>query len=264
MRDFEFLRAGSVAEAVAALRGAAESKALAGGQSLIPLLKHELAQPQRVVSLAGIGALRGLRVEGRALVAGALTTHAELESSPEVRRALPALAALAGGIGDPQVRQRGTLGGSLAHADPAADHPAALLGLGGTVVSDRREIAADGFVRGLFETALAPDELVTSVRYPIPDAAAWEKLPQPASRFALVGVFVARFGREARVAVTGAAGRVFRWAAAERALAGSFSAAALQGLEAPAEGLLDNPDASAAYRAHLIGVLARRAVARCA
>jgi carbon-monoxide dehydrogenase medium subunit len=264
MRDFEFQRAGSVAEAVAALRRGGEAKCLAGGQSLIPLLKLELAQPERVVSLAGVQALRGVRVEKGRLVVGALATHAELETSEAVRRALPALAELAGGIGDPQVRQRGTLGGSLAHADPAADHPAAVLGLGATVHTDRREIAADDFFRGLYETALAPDELVTAVRYPIPEAAAWEKFPQPASRFALVGVFVARAGGRVRVAVTGAASRVFRWSEAERALEGRFAAEALQGLEVPPEGLLANADAGADYRAHLIGVLSRRAVARCA
>ena len=263
MREFEFQRARSVAEAVAALRGGGEAKWLAGGQSLIPLLKHELAQPDRLVSLAGIETLRGVRVEKGTLVVGALATHAELAASEAVRRARPALAELAAGIGDPQVRQRGTLGGSLAHADPAADHPAALLALAATVHTDRRQIAAHDFFRGLYETALAPDELVTAVHYPIPEAAAYEKFPQPASRFALVGVFVARAGRGVRVAVTGATSRVFRWSEAERALEARFSEAALPGLRVPPEGLLANADAGADYRAHLIGVLTRRAVARC-
>ncbi len=192
MQNFGFQKPRDLAAAVAALKKAPEGKILGGGQSLIPVMKLGLAAPSDLVSIAHLSELRGTHVEGKDLVVGAATTHAEVAESAEVRRVLPALADLAAHIGDPQVRNRGTLGGSLAHNDPAADYPAAALALGATVQTDRRAIAADAFFQGLFSTALAADEVIASVRFPVPERAAYAKLPHPASRFALVGVFVAR------------------------------------------------------------------------
>ncbi len=263
MQDFTFHRAESVAGAVGALRKAPEAKYLGGGQSLIPVMKLGLAAPSHLESVAQLAELKGVKVEGKELVIGAAVTHAEVAESAEVRRALPALAALAAHIGDPQVRNRGTLGGSLAHDDPNADYPAAVLALGATVVTDRRRIPADAFFQGMFQTALEADELVTSVRFPLPEKAAYQKLPHPASRFALVGVFVARGPAGVRVAVTGAGASVFRVAAMEQALAKRFAPEALAGVAVPADGLQSDPAGSPEYRAHLVGVLARRAVAAC-
>lgn len=262
MNDFAFERPASVAEALEALRRTPDAKLLAGGQSLLPLMKLELAQPAALVSLAEVAELRGIRTEKGGVRVGGGVTHAEVAASADVGRAIPALAALAAGIGDPQVRNRGTLGGSIAHADPAADYPAALVALDASVVTDRQEIAADAFFSGLFETALADDELVTAVRFPAPDRAAWAKFPNPASKFAVVGVMVAQRGRQVRVAVTGAGPSVFRVAEMEEALGRRFAPDALEGITLPADDLLADLDASAAYRAHLIGVMARRAVAQ--
>src|SRR4051812_47393299 len=210
MKDFEFHRPSSIAEAVALLKQKPEAKLLAGGQSLLPVLKLELAEPTDLISLAGIAELRDIRVDGDRIVVGALVTHAEVSDSADVRKHIPALATLAGWIGDAQVRNRGTIGGSIAHADPAADYPAALVALGATIATDRRKIAAEDFFKGLFETALAPDELVTAVHIPKPKRAAYEKFAHRASKFALVGVMVADTAGGIRVAVTGAAPSVFR------------------------------------------------------
>ena len=260
MYAFEYQRAKSVADAAAAL-SKSSGKALAGGQSLVGAMKLRLANPGTVVDLSGIAELKGIKKEGDALVIGALTTHAEVASSSAVKQALPALAALAEGIGDRQVRNRGTLGGSLANNDPAADYPAAVLGLNATVHTNKRKIAADDFFKGMYETALGPDEIITAVAFPIPKKAAYVKFPNPASRFALVGVFVAQAGDGVRVAVTGAAAHVHRAKAIEDALAKSFTADAAKAVKIPATQLNNDLHGSAEYRAHLVSVLAGRAVA---
>lgn len=263
MQPFQFHRPASTNEALAAIRAATDGKFLAGGQSLLPVMKLDLAAPTDLVSLGDLEGLRGIRLDGGTLVVGATTTHAEVAASEVVRDAIPALADMAGRIGDPQVRNRGTLGGSLAHNDPAGDYPAAVLGLGATVVTDRREIAADDYFQGLFTTALEEDELITEVRFPVPRRAGYSKFPSPASRYALVGVMVADGPGGPRVAVTGARRGVYRWTEAEEALAGSFSADALEGLAHGTDGVVDDAEASAEYRAHLVGVMTRRAVTAC-
>ncbi len=263
MDDFTFHRPGTMTEAQAAIRGAESGKFLAGGQSLLPIMKLDMAAPSDVVSLAGLDELRGIHRDGDALSIGAGMTHAEVSASAEVRDAIPAVADLAGGIGDAQVRNRGTLGGSVAHADPAADYPAALVALGATVVTDRREIAAENFFVRMFTTPLDDDEIITSVRFPIPERAAYAKSPNPASKYALAGVMVAQGGDGVRVAVSGVGYNVFRVGAMEDALASDFSAGALGGTGVDAGGLVSDSDASAEYRAHLVSVLARRAVEAC-
>jgi carbon-monoxide dehydrogenase medium subunit len=261
MYAFELHKAKSVADA-AALISKTGGRALAGGQSLVGAMKLRLAQPGALVDLSGIAELRGIRKEGGAVVVGAMTRHAEVAASAEVKAAIPALAALAEGIGDRQVRNMGTLGGALAHADPAADWPAAVLGLGATVITSKGRHAADGFFKGLYETALAGDELVTAVSFPIPRKAAYVKFRNPASRFALVGVFVAQAGDgSVRVAVTGASATPFRCVPLEAALAKSLTADAAKAVKIPANGLSGDLHASPEYRAHLIPVLAARAVA---
>ena len=260
MYDFNYHRPKSLADAAKLLGGSEEAKLVAGGMTLIPTLKQRLAQPSDLIDLGGIGELKGIKREGNALVIGAMTPHAEVAGSPEVKKAIPALAALAEGIGDPQVRNKGTIGGSIANADPAADYPAAVVGLGATVITNKRKIAADDFFKGLFETALQAGEIVTAVSFPIPEKAAYAKFPNPASRYAIVGVLAAKTGGGARVAVTGAGPSVFRFKAAEEALAKSWSAAALGGLKVPQAGLNSDIHASAEYRAHLVGVMAKRAV----
>ena len=261
MNDFEYHRPASVADATRLLGAAADGRYLGGGQSLLPAMKMGLSAPSALVEVVRIPRLKGLRVDGATLVVGAGTTHAEVAASADVRRTIPALAALADLIGDPAVRSAGTLGGSLALNDPAACYPAGVLGLGATVRTDRRGIAADDFFRGMYETALEPGELIVEVAFPIPEKASWQKFKQPASRFSLVGVFVSRGPAGVRVAVTGAASCVFRATAFERALAADWSAKALDGLAQDADGLNADLHASAAYRAHLVGVLARRGVA---
>ena len=263
MQDFGFHRPKDVKGAVGLLKKAKEGKYLGGGQSLIPVMKLGLASPTDLVSLGGLAELKGIRLDGKTLVVGAGSTHAEVAESAEVRKAIPALADLAGHIGDPQVRNRGTLGGSLAHDDPSADYPAAVLALAATIQTDRRAIPADDFFKGMFQTALAADEIITAVRFPVPEKAAYAKFPHPASRFALVGVMVAKGPGGARVAVTGAGPGVFRSKELEKALATRFAADALAGVAVPAAGLTGDSFGSAEYRAHLIGVLARRAVAAC-
>ena len=264
MYEFNYHRPGTLEAAAAALAAADDGQVLAGGQTLIPTLKQRLASPSDVVDLGSIAGLDGVRREGDAIVVGAMTRHADVASSAEVGGAIPALAALADGIGDPQVRNSGTIGGSIANADPAADYPAAVVGLGAEVRTDRRSIAGDDFFTGLFETALEDGEIVVSVRFPIPRRAAYAKFPNPASRYAIVGVMVAETASGIRVAVTGAGDRVFRAGAMEAALAGHFSPDALGGVSVPSDGLNEDIHASAEYRAHLVAVMARRAVAAAA
>ena len=260
MYSFELKKADSVAKA-AALLAESGGKPLAGGQSLVAAMKMRLAQPGTLVDLSGIAELRGIRREGDNIVVGAMTRHAEVAASQDVKGAIPALAALAEGIGDRQVRNMGTLGGALANNDPAACYPAAVLGLGATVHTNKRKIAADDFFKGMYETALAEGELITAVSFPIPKKAAYMKFVQPASRFALVGVFVAQTAGGVRVAVTGAAAGVFRAKPLEDALAKSFTADAAKAVRMNAAGLNNDLHGSPEYRAHLIAVLASRAVA---
>ena len=264
MYDFAYHKPVSIDAASATLAAHEDYKLLAGGMSLLPALKLRLARHAGLVDLSALDGLRGIRSVGSEIVIGAMTPHAQVASSAEVARAIPALAALAGGIGDPLVRNRGTIGGSIANADPAADYPAGVLGLNATVVTNQRRITADEFFLGLFETALAPGEIITQVRFPIPEAAAYYKLRQPASRFAIVGVFVARTRDGVRVAVTGAAPSVFRFKEAEVALAQQFDPAALDQLTLSADPLNSDIHASAEYRAHCVMVMIKRAVARAA
>lgn len=260
MQAFEYQRAASVADAVKAA-GDAESKLIAGGQSLLPSMKLGLAAPGTLVDLADVAELQGITVAGGTVTIGAMTTHATVAASAEVQRAIPALADLAGKIGDRQVRNRGTIGGSLANNDPAACYPAAVLGLGATIKTDRRTIAADDFFLGLYETALKEGEVIVSVSFPQPQRAAWQKFKQPASRFSLVGVFVSQGAQGVRVAVTGAGPCAFRATALEQALAANWSALACEGVKIDASGLNSDLHGSAEYRAALIPVLAARAVA---
>ena len=259
MYAFELHQAKSVADAVALLARTG-GKPLAGGQSLVAAMKLRLAQPEHVVDLSQVPGLKGVRQDGDVLVIGAMTPHAEVAASPVARAMLPALAALAAGIGDRQVRNMGTLGGSLANNDPAADWPAAVLALDATVETNRRRIAADDFSRGMYDTALAPDELIVAVHFPVPKKAAYVKFRNPASRFALVGVFVAQTAGGVRVAVTGAGASVFRCKPLEEALARSFTPASAAATRVSADGLNNDLHGSAAYRAHLVSVLAGRAV----
>jgi carbon-monoxide dehydrogenase medium subunit len=262
MYDFAYRKPASLDDAVKLLAGDAEAKALAGGMTLIPVLKQRLARPSTVVDLAKLG-LAGITVSGSTLTIGAMTTHAAVSASAEVKAKFPALAALASHIGDEAVRHRGTIGGSLANDDPAADYPAAVLGTGATIRTNRRAIAADDFFKGLFETALGQDEIVTAVEFPIPAKAAYEKFPNPASRYALVGVFVAQTANGVRVAITGAGQQgVYRNKEMEAALSRSFSPDAIAGVATDPAGMNSDIHASAAYRAHLVGVIARRAVAK--
>lgn len=258
MYNFEFEKPSSVADAVSAL-GAEDAQALGGGQTLIPTLKQRLASPAKLVSLGGIAEMKGVSAGSGVLTVGGGTTHATVAAEAS---AYPALAELASRIGDPAVRNRGTIGGSLANNDPSACYPAAALGSGATIVTNAREIAADDYFQGMFTTALNEGEIVTGVKFPIPDAANYQKFLQPASRFALVGVFVAKYGGDVRVAVTGASEEgVFRWSEAEAALSSNFSPDAVAGLSASADGMISDLHGTAAYRAHLVGVLTKRAVA---
>ena len=261
MYDFAYHRAGSVAEAVAAFEDAEDGTYLAGGMTLVPVLKQRLAMPSTVIDIGGITELTEIAVQGDHLVIGALVPHDTVARSTVVRETIPALATLAGAIGDPQVRNRGTLGGSVANNDPAADYPAGVLALGATIHTDRREIAAGAFFAGLFETALEPGELVTRVAFPIPAKAGYARFRQAASGYPLVGVFVAATADGSRVAVTGAGPGVFTVPEMEAALAGDFSPQALGGIEVPADGLNSDIHGSAEYRAHLVSVMAKRAVA---
>jgi len=261
MYAFAYHRPASLADAMALLSNAEDARPLAGGHTLLPTLKQRLAQPSDLVDLGAISELRGIREEAGGITIGAMTTHAAVAHDAAVRRVIPALADLAEGIGDRQVRNRGTIGGSICNADPAADYPAALVGLGATVRTTSREIPADDFFTGMFETALEAGELVREVHFPKPDKAAYAKFANPASRYAVVGVFVAQAGGGVRVAVTGAAPSVFRWTDAETALSGNWAASALDALQVDADGLNSDIHASAEYRANLVKVMARRALA---
>jgi len=261
MYNFTYRKAASVADAAKLLSGAEDGKLMAGGMTLIPTLKQRLARPSDVIDLGKIAELQGIKKDGNAIVIGALTKHADVASSNVVKGAIPALAHLADHIGDAQVRNRGTIGGSICNNDPAADYPSAVVALGATVQTNQRTIAADDFFTGLFETALKPDEIVTAVSFPIPEKAAYMKFPNPASRYAIVGVFVAKTAGGVRVAVTGAGPCVFRAEAMEKALAKSFSADAIKDIKIAADELNSDIHASREYRAHLVGVMARRAVA---
>ena len=261
MYPFAYHRPATLAEAVALLRETEDGRPLAGGQTLIPVLKQRLARHSDLIDLTGIGELSGIREEDGKLVIGATVRHADVGSSQLVRRSIPGLAELAARIGDPQLRNRGTLGGSIANNDPAADYPGALLALDAVVRTDRRSLTAADFFTGMFETALEPDEIVVSVGFARPTRSAYVKFPNPASRYAMAGVFVAQFSDGVRLAVTGAGLSVFRIPEMEAALARRFLPAALDGLTVPADDLNSDLHASAEYRAHLVGVMARRAVA---
>jgi carbon-monoxide dehydrogenase medium subunit len=261
MYSFDYQRAQSVADAAKTLGSKEEAKLLAGGMTLIPTLKQRLAKPSDLVDLGRIAELKGIKRDGNAIVIGAMTRHVDVATSDVVKGAIPALAHLAEGIGDPQVRNRGTIGGSLANNDPAADYPAAVLGLGATVITNKRKIAADDFFKGMFETALAADEIITAVSFPIPEKAGYSKFPNPASRYAVVGVLVAKTAGGVRVAVTGAGAGVFRQKDMETALGKSFTAEAAAAIKQSADGLNTDIHASAEYRAHLVTVMGKRAVA---
>jgi carbon-monoxide dehydrogenase medium subunit len=261
MHAFEYHRPASTKDAVALGSKKDEGKYLAGGQSLVQAMKLRLSSPSDLIDLGTIKELAGIKVSGSAVEIGAMTRHAEVAGSAEVKKAIPALAALAGIIGDRQVRHMGTLGGSIANNDPAADYPAAVLGLGATVTTNKRKIEADKYFKGLYETALEPGELITSVSFPVPKRAAYMKFKNPASRFALVGVFVADFGGgKVRVAVTGAGPSVFRQAEMEKALVAKFAPDAVANIKVKPDGLNNDLHASPEYRAHLITVMAKRAV----
>jgi aerobic carbon-monoxide dehydrogenase medium subunit len=263
MYAFNYHLATGVRQASNLLEKLEEPKLLAGGQSLLPTLKLRLAAPKNIIDLGAVEGLNEIELRGRTLVIGAMTTHAEVEGSDVVQENLPSLAALAHMIGDPAVRHRGTIGGSLANNDPNADYPAACLGLGATILTNDRRIEADDFFKGMFETALQPNEIITKVIFPLAKKAAYEKFRNPASRFALVGVFVSKRSSEIRVAVTGAGQQgVFRVPSFEEALKTRFSPKSLEGLTIPATDLNSDIHGSAEYRAHLVGVLARRAVAK--
>jgi carbon-monoxide dehydrogenase medium subunit len=264
MYDFDYQRPTSLEAALAALQGAEDGKLLAGGHTLLPTLKQRLARPSTLIDLSGIDALRGITVDGRIVTVGSMTTHSEVAGSQAVADAIPALAALAETIGDPQVRHCGTIGGSIANNDPASDYPGAVLGLGATVVTNAREIAADDFFLSLFDTALYDGEIIVAVKFPVPEKACYMKFPQPASRFSLVGAFVARTAGGVRMAITGAGqDGVFRATDMEAALNANFSADAIANIQVSDSDLNGDIHASPEYRAHLIGVMARRAVAAC-
>jgi carbon-monoxide dehydrogenase medium subunit len=259
--SFRYHRASSLADAESRLRDAPEAKLLAGGQTLVAAMKMRLAQPSELIDISGLAQLSFIRPDSANLTIGAAVTHAEVAASEAVKKAIPALAALAETIGDPAVRNMGTLGGSLANNDPAADYPAAALALGATIRTQRRAISAEDFFTGMFSTALEDGEIVTEVAFPVPQAAGYAKFPNPASRYALAGVFVARTASGARVAATGAASCVFRIAEMEAALDRSFSADALSAIAVDAAELNADIHASAEYRAQLVTVMAKRAVA---
>ncbi len=263
MYNFEYHEPSSLADALSAIGSAEDGKLMAGGMTLIPTLKQRLAQPSDIVDLAKIAELKGIKREGNSVVIGAMTRHGEVATSDVVKSAIPALADLAGNIGDPQVRNRGTIGGSICNNDPAADYPSAVVALGATVITNKRRIAGEDFFTGMFETALEPGEVVTAVSFPAPEKAAYMKFRNPASRYAIVGVFVAKTSGGVRVAVTGAGACVFRQNEMEAALEKSFTPDAIKGIEVSADGLNADIHAGADYRAHLIGVMAKRAIAAC-
>jgi aerobic carbon-monoxide dehydrogenase medium subunit len=262
MYNFTFHRPETLRQAVNLLSKNEDAKLLAGGHTLLPTMKLRLAGPPHLIDLSRIEALAGIELAGRSITIGAMTRHVDVHTSPVVQEHAPVLAKLAGMIGDPAVRHMGTIGGSLANNDPTADYPAACLGLGATIITNKRRIKADDYFTGMFSTALEAAEIITKVSFPLPKKAAYQKFRNQASRYALVGVFVAKRGSEIRVAVTGAgANGVFRVTAFEEALKKRFSPKSIEGMTVPATGLNSDIHGSAEYRAHLIGVLARRAVA---
>jgi aerobic carbon-monoxide dehydrogenase medium subunit len=260
MYDLTLLKSSSVADAVTALQADAEARLLSGGQTLIPTLKARLAQPTSLIALSHLTELQGINVSASHITIGAGVRHADVAANFQVAKKIPALAKLAIGIGDPQVRNRGTLGGSIANNDPAADYPAAVLGLGAIVHTNKRDILADDFFTGMFSTALGQDEIITRVAFPIVDAAHYEKIHNPASRYALAGVFIARHSGTIRVAITGAASAVFRWQEAETALEQHFTVPAIAKLLLTRDDLTADMHASSEYRAHLVSVALQRAV----
>ena len=259
MYDFAYHKPATVADAVKLLADP-DAKAVSGGHTLIPALKHRLNKPSALVDLSGIAELKGIKRQGNAIVIGALTRHVDVANSAEVKAAIPALAHMAAHIGDTQVRNRGTIGGSVSNNDPAADYPAAVLGLGATIHTSKRKIAADDFFQGMFTTALASDEILVAIEFPIPEKAGYAKIKNQASRYVMTGVFVSKGAGGVRVAVNGAGPCVFRQAAMEKALAGSWSADAAGAVKQSADGLNSDIHGSAEYRAHLVGVMAKRAV----
>ncbi|MCY4213160.1 MAG: FAD binding domain-containing protein [Gammaproteobacteria bacterium] len=264
MNPFNYHKPSSLAAAVALHRDAEDPAYLSGGHTLLPTMTQRLAAPSDLIDLEGLTELTGIAAQGSVLSIGAFTRHAEVAASSEVRGALPALADLAEGVGDAQVRNRGTMGGSLANSDPAADYPAAALALNAVIRTDRREIAADDYFRGLFETALAEDEVITRIDFAVPSRAAYEKFPNPASRYATVGVMVADFRGAVRVGITGAGPCACRAPAFEAALSARLAPASLDDAELPAIDFNSDLHASAEYRAHLVRVMAQRATARIA
>jgi len=262
MYSFTYHRPETLRQAANLLSKNGDAKLLAGGHTLLPTMKLRLANPPQLIDLSGIEGLAGIELAGRSLTIGAMTRHADVHVSPVVQQAIPVLAKLAGMIGDPAVRHMGTIGGSIANNDPSADYPAACLGLGATIITNKRRIKADDFFTGMFSTALEPAEIITKVSFPIPKKAAYQKFRNQASRYALVGVFVGKRGGDIRVAVTGAgANGVFRVPSFEEALKKRFAPKSLEGMSIPADGMNSDIHGSAEYRAHLVGVLARRAVA---
>jgi carbon-monoxide dehydrogenase medium subunit len=262
MYAFTFHRPQTLRQAANMLAKNEEAKLLAGGHTLLPTMKLRLAGPPQIIDMSLVEGLSGIEQSGRSITIGAMTTHNDVNTSPVVQQAAPVIAKLAGMIGDPAVRHRGTIGGSIANNDPNADYPAACLGLGATIITNKRRIKADDFFTGMFSTALEPGEIVTKISFPIPKKAAYQKFRNQASRFALVGVFASKRGSEIRVAVTGAgANGVFRVKSFEEALKKRFSPKSLEGMSIPADGMNSDIHGSAEYRAHLVSVLARRAVA---
>lgn len=263
MYEFSYHRPKTLADASKTLKAASDGKLVAGGMTLIPTMKQRLASPSDLIDLGQIPELKGIKITADMVTIGAMMTHGTVAASTDVQKAIPALAKLADGIGDPQVRNRGTIGGSLANADPAADYPAAVLALGASIKTDRRTIPADQFFKGLFETALDEGEIITSISFPVPEKAGYAKFPNPASRYAMVGVFVAKTKDGIRVAVTGAGPSAFRVKSMEEALAKSFKPEAVAGIAVPSNGLNGDIHGSAVYRAHLVTVMAKRAVDAC-
>jgi carbon-monoxide dehydrogenase medium subunit len=263
MYSFTYHRPTTARQAANLLAKHPESKLLAGGHSLIPVMKLRLAQPSAIIDLNSVEDMAGVELKGRSIVIGAMTRHADVANSQVVKDALPGLASVPGSIGDPQVRNRGTIGGSVANNDPNADYPAACLGLGATIITNKRRIAADDFFTGMFSTALEDNEIITKVSFPIAKKAGYEKFKHPASGFALVGVFVSKRGSEIRVAVTGAGSNgVFRVKSFEEALKKRFAPKSIEGMTIPATNMNSDIHASAEYRAHLVGVMARRALTK--
>lgn len=264
MYDFAYHKPSSVADAVKLLSADPDARPISGGQTLLPALKHRLNRPTSLVDLSGIAELKGVKRDGDKITVGALTRHVEVQNSPDMKSAIPALAYMAGHLGDVQVRNRGTMGGSVSNNDPAADYPAAVLALDATVVTDKRRIAADEFFQGMFTTALEPGELLVAIEFPIPEKAGYAKMRNPASRYVMAGVFVAKTKGGVRVVVNGAGPGVFRQSEMEQALSSNWSPDAVANIKQPSEGLNSDIHGSAEYRAHLVTVMAKRAVSEAA